>query len=65
MSEEAKKIVDNYQLFPAIAGGIITKDGDIDISTYGAKALNKKTDLVKDTTPFIIGSCSKGNDCEP
>ena len=59
MSDDAESIVDNYILFPSIAGGMINKDGDMDISTYGVKALDNKSDIVKDTTPYIIGSCSK------
>ena len=59
MSVPAKEIVNNYTLFPSIAGGMIEKDGELDISTYGVKALDKKSERVKDTTPYIIGSCSK------
>jgi CubicO group peptidase (beta-lactamase class C family) len=58
MSNPAKKIVDNYTLLPSLAGGIIKKNGNMRIHTYGVKALDKPQ-MVDDSTTYIIGSCSK------
>lgn len=54
----AKKILNEFPGFPALAGGLIDQTGTKYIQHYGKLDITKDT-MVNNNTTFLIGSCTK------
>ena len=54
----SKLIVNDYDLLPSLAGGLVTSNGERIVDNYGKLKLTEE-EMVNEDTTYIIGSCSK------